>query len=75
MSWHEDGSDELDAAVKAIKSESKELIADRLEKWAKNGVNIEWGDFLERAVLETAVKYLRESDNSGSTNNSNNTTK
>lgn len=63
MGWNEDGSAELDAVVKGIRSESREQIAERLEEWAKKGVDIKWEDFPERAVLETAAKYLKSTNN------------
>jgi len=59
MSRIDDGSDELNAAVNAIRAESREQIAERLEAWGREGVHIGWEDFPERAVLERAAQLLR----------------
>ena len=60
MSRIDDGSDELNAAVNAIRAEGREQIAERLEAWERDGVTIGWEDFPERAVLERAAQLLRE---------------
>lgn len=60
MSWQEDGSAELDEAVRDIRTKwTPEQIAERLDKWGRDGVTIQWADFPGRAVLETAAKILR----------------
>jgi hypothetical protein len=58
MSWETDGSAELDAAVKAVGRCSNEEIAERLKRWARDGVNIGWVDFVEREYLDEAARRL-----------------
>lgn len=60
MGARDDGSDDLDRAIDEVRSENRSQIADRIEKWSISGVNISWTDFVERAVLEMAVRYLRK---------------
>lgn len=59
MSWDNDGSAELDAAVKSIRALGPREIAKKLAEWETNGVKIGWVDFTNRAVLETADRHLR----------------
>ena len=59
MSWENDGSAELDAAVKSIRALGPREIAERLAKWEADGVKIDWVNFTDRAVLETADRHLR----------------
>ena len=58
MSWETDGSAELDAAVKAVGRCSNGEIAERLKRWARDGVNIGWVDFVEREYLDEAARRL-----------------
>lgn len=59
MSWDNDGSAELDAAVRSIRAWGPREIAKKLAKWEANGVKIGWVNFTDRAVLETADRHLR----------------
>ena len=59
MSWENDGSAELDEVVRNIRASDPESIAQKLDRWARDGVKIAWTDFADRAVLERAVQLLR----------------
>ena len=59
MSWRNDGSAELDAAISAVAQSTNEQLADKLDKWASVGVKVGWCDFCEREVLRVAAQRLR----------------
>jgi hypothetical protein len=59
MSRIDDGSDELNAAIRAVSARPNAELAEILDKWATDGVRIHWADFEAREVLRVVALRLK----------------